>query len=199
MSWIIIIFVVFIILILLLAVVKFGGGLNIETEELIKTVEELTNDYIKTRSIVAFKTIRAMKFEQKQPNNQIYYLHELLTPIINEINQISGAIDNYGHVIEIRTNFNTITDQNLYAECMVRLKDNRSLTNLKDLAKFVLAYNNCPLKKDIEFCSNDLIQRIEKIDSLMMQLNTIRGHFNWHMLEVQRKGIVFNDSDGKLY
>jgi hypothetical protein len=196
---IVIIFIVFIILILLLATVKFGSGLNVETEKLIKTVEDLTNDYIKTRSVESFKTIRAMKFEQKQPNNQIYYLHELLTPIINEINQISTAIDNYGHVIEIRTNFNTVTDQNLYAECMARLKDNRSLTNLKDLAKFVLAYNDCPLKKDIESFSNDLIKRIEKIDSLMMQLNTIRGHFNWHMLEVQRKGIVFIDSDGQLY
>jgi len=196
---IVIIFIVFIILILLLATVKFGSGLNVETEELIKTVEDLTNEYIKTRSVEAFKTIRAMTFEQKQPNNQIYYLHELLTPIINEINQISTAIDNYGHVIKIRTNFNTVTDQNLYAECMARLKDNRSLTNLKDLAKFVLAYNDCPLKKYIESFSNDLIKRIEKIDSLMMQLNTIRGHFNWHMLEVQRKGIVFIDSDGRLY
>ena len=196
---IVIIFIVFIILILLLATVKFGSGLNVETEELIKTVEDLTNEYIKTRSVESFKTIRAMTFEQKQPNNQIYYLHELLTPIINEINQISTAIDNYCHVIEIRTNFNTVTDQNLYAECMARLKDNRSLTNLKDLAKFVLAYNDCPLKKDIESFSNDLIKRIEKIDSLMMQLNTIRGHFNWHMLEVQRKGIVFIDSDGRLY
>ena len=199
MSWIIIIFVVFIILILLLATVKFGSGLNVETEELIKTVEDLTNDYIKTRSIESFKTIRAMKFEQRQQNNQIYYLHEILTPIINEINQISTAIDNYGHVIEIRTNFNTVTDQNLYAECMARLKNNKSLTNLKDLAKFVLTYNDCPLKKDIESCSNDLIQRIEKIDSLMMQLHSIRGHFNWHMLEVQRNGIVFIDSDGRLY